>query len=1009
MKKQWFKCRTMVWLVASTLLPSAFSSQMALAATPLPSWVFVGDALSFPIHILEYQGQKKVAKVRIISPTGKILTDESFVALEAGRYEVHYQASFGDVLQEETESFLSIRRSVDLFQGKGDVSFTNQSLFAYDNDFSGVKSRMNLGSRFTFSKILDMSSFDQTTPLAQFMVEPSTESSADFETLHLAFQDVENPSEGFSVVLENGGALNGEGRISYLRAGGTNQLLSGYERLGDQRIFHNDGVWGTPMNHTFRGLTKETIEKSGYHPITIYYDFEENALYASTPYGQGEGKSDLVVDFGDVKDFPTNPWHGFPSKKAKLTIWGEGFHSSANVLWTSVGGYDLTKREQQDTNGPKITIDFGNESKAPDGVVGMAYPIFKSTAFDDYDDGLNVETYVTYHDERYDADINIPLEGDKIQVEKAGEYRIHYEASDRSGNFSEITVPFTAGEEIAPMTLNVPSFDTESEAFQPFLLPSLDALSVDNAYGQCAFSCVLTDPEGNEIEIKDHTFVPEESGTYYVSFSAQDYLGRKASKKIALTILPSSKPIFVGAPDLPKAFMAGFHYSLPSLKAVETGSDGKAKDVEVRCYRDGVLSDQNDWVASGDQITIRYEAVGSSNNAYIEKTIPVQNGDKGKMKSNYFYGENATLVEADESMDVTFASSGEATFLRPLSKQNFETVFRLPSTGLDGLFLRFHQKGKNATLRIHKSDDAYGVLFPKSDKEIALTNSAGFFGLSYDIYHQQFEDGLGKAIGMISFYDDGTPFDGLDEGFTFSFGFDALPVSRTLSLMRLSGQPFGHGGNPARAKDRINPIILLHNDFAVRQEVGATLTIPSASAYDVLNEIGEVTVSVKNNEETLLAETSANIPHTLTFTKLAKYRVEYKVSDAEGNEGTYLKMIDVSEKEPPVLEVDLSSIASHYQLNDVLQLPEATARDNSGSAYVLAYLLTPKNQTILLTRYGETKVSYLSKLGATIAVNDSAFRLWEEGKYRLRYVAYDESYNHMAKEAVFIVTKGEIA
>lgn len=1000
--------RSIPWLLLGVLIAPTLSDQAVHATAPLPSWVFMGDSVSFPIHILEHEGQKKVAKVRIVAPSGKILTDESFVASEAGRYEVHYQATFGDTLVEETETFLSVRHSSDLFQGNGDISFTNQAIFAYDSGYSGVMTNMNTGGRFTFPKVLDMTSFTQSAPLAQFMVEPSTESSADFETLHFSFQDVEDSSQGFSIVVENGGAINGDGHISYLRAGAFNQALSGYERLGDRVTFHNDGTWGTPLSHTFRGLTKEGISKWGYHPITLYYDASQNALYASAPYGQDSG-STLVVDFNEAKAFPTNPWSGFPSGKATMTVWGEGFHSAANVLWTSLGGYDLSKREQQDTSAPKITVDYGKEDGAPNGVVGMAYPVFKASVFDDYDDGLTIDTYVTYHDERYDAAIRIPIQNGKIQIEKAGSYQIHYESSDRSGNKAEEVVSFTAGEAAQDLTVVVPTFETNGTAFESFTLPSLDALRAENAYGHCNFALTVTDPEGNVMTVKDNTFVPEESGTYHASFSAQDYLGRTATKVMDLTIAPTAKPVFLSAPDLPKAYLTGFHYTLPTMEAVETGNDGKAKAVAVKAYRNDTLDDGSSFEASGENLSIRYEAVGVTGTNTMNLTIPVQDGQGGKVKAQYFYGENATIEEVDESMNMTFSAAGEVTFLRSLSNQNFEVLFRIPDDGLNGLFLRFHQNGKAITLHVHAVDDTYVVTYPNSDREITLTNTAGFFGLSYNALNHSLKDGLGKSIGFPSTYDDGSTVDQLNDQFSFSFGFTTLSSSKTLSLTRLSGQPFGHGGNPARAKDRINPIVILANDFAVRQEIGATLTIPSASAYDVLNEVGEVTVSVKNENETLLEETSAAVSHTVTFTKLAKYRVEYKVTDSQGNEGNYFKMIDVAEKEAPTLDVDFNGISSQYHLGDILKLPEATSSDNSGSSYVLAYLLTPKNQTILLYRFGEEATSYVSRLGSEIAVDDMSFRLWEEGTYRLRYVAYDESYNHTAKEVAFTVTKGEAA
>ena len=434
---------------------------------------------------------------------------------------------------------------------------------------------------------------------------------------------------------------------THIRAGYENSFMGGADvSNGTYKLVTS--TWGTPILSSFHAYPSQDPT----HNAKIYFDYKNQTIYASPkftdPYATGENKT-VVNNFKNVSWYKSAVWGGFPSGKVKLSLTPGDFSStSGRILIKQILGYDLSKTNYlEDKKAPVIDIDYENQDPTflPKAVVNKPYKLFNASALDDFDKTTEIIKNVYYYNNGKYYDVSIV--DNAFTPKKEGKYVIRYFASDVSGNESEIRLYiFTSN--VGELKISLPYSSLSTEVFEETNLPTINELSSIGGTGVISYTRNLFDPNGNKVEIKNNSFVPNQIGTYKLKFEALDFVGNYGSFVIDITSNPLDKPKLVNEPILPPAFVNGYTYTLNKYDAFET-TTSSIVDISnnVETYVDGVLvtssfkANISNATLVGDKYysTIEYKVTSSSNEQVsIKKQIEVFDTDETKDKEKYFVG-----------------------------------------------------------------------------------------------------------------------------------------------------------------------------------------------------------------------------------------------------------------------------------------------------------------------------------------------------------------------------------
>ena len=144
------------------------------------------------------------------------------------------------------------------------------------------------------------------------------------------------------------------------------------------------------------------------------------------------------------------------------------------------------------------------------------------------------------------------------------------------------------------------------------------------------------------------------------------------------------------------------------------------------------------------------------------------------------------------------------------------------------------------------------------------------------------------------------------------------------------------------------------------------MTLISATAYDVLNAVGDIMVSVKLGSKTILSERVLVPGETFTVTECGTYTITYKVADSAKNTAPDKIEFAVYDPVKPTLSFD-GEIASEAKVGQKIDLPKYTISDNNpDGVQVYAYIMAPdgtkakiQGNTVTFTQKGTYVLTFL--------------------------------------------------
>lgn len=967
------------------------SGEATLIGGEIAQEYILDDFIEIPDAQISYGGETKNADISVIKPDGERIRSAKVKLTEGGQYKVEYKAIFDGRTKTIEKDFIV---HIPLFS-----KTSKKTSWAYCVDDSqyqtgkeGVKVRLTKGDTLTFNDIIDLKK--SNGQIIDFFLLPSGGAGTkDLKKITLKLTDLYNPNVALTIILQcandHGDGSNWWFDWTYVLAGGQNQTPTGVEGKGtaNEKKWVG-GDWGSVVAYSFYGVKSNGGGESvvGTESLNVSYNEEENAVYV----GATE-----IINLSSLKYFD-DPWGGFTNGEVKLSITGDGYSLGiADMMITRIGTSNLTKEYFVDDVKPDINVDFEGyeENDLPKAGKGYSYPVFNATAFDKVFGEVDVKTTVYYNYEsaqRYQVDI----QDGAFKTDAVGYYTIEYLAYDGFKNEGKKLVTVYCGESTPDVSVQAVGEYTTKGGTGDLIFPA----EIEYTGGTGVVKTYATaKAEGGEEFVIDEGFRPEQEGVYIITLYAVDMLGKSDTFPYELKISVNNKPVFIDEPILPRFFLEGYNYTLPTISAYDYSSGTEKEQIATTiAIKDGKNGgevrdlDANvaDFVADADgYATIVYKATGAKGSNTVE--YPVKVIDAWRDIDNYsldmkkyFYGENIEVTDDADGVQVSALADTSYTFVNPVVSHGFETKFAIEEGDFTCLQLVF-EDSKDASIRFTVEIDKSDVL---TENSLIKVNGLSYkYRLAAGFYDKkEFRFSYNETLKILyadaAFKTEVVNADGsIFGGFPSGLMYVTVNVIGVNGNAKVEWRNFGGQTLSESDYDTVAPSIKLSNDYDSRYSIGDDAVIYSAIAADVLSPEVYTKMTVRDPNGKIVKDKEGNELENVPFDRsyviklemYGSYSVKYSAMDWMEREQDYPFALLVVDDQAPVITLE-KELKTEVKQGKEVEIVKATAQDNvDGEISVYVYLVNPSGVISKVTA-GE-KVQ-LTKLGV----------------YELRYLAVDK-------------------
>ncbi len=970
------------------------TAEPVLVGGEIEETYLLDEYLSVPDAQIACGDQTANAKVVVTKPDGEVVQSTSVLLDQGGVYTIEYRAIIGGELKIVEKTFTV---QTPMFSGDSNNTFAvyGEDSSEYQTGLKGVNVQLAEGDVLHYNDIIDLKASEGQF-LEFFFLPQDGAGTIDLRKLTVTLTDIHDPNIVLTIILQCYRGSSDESdkwfyNYTYVLTGGQNQTPSGYES-GSQKL-HVGNDWGAPSYFSFYGQHGDNVVV-GVETMKLVYDEEANAVFAN---------GTKVVTLDDLNYFD-NAWEGFTTGEVKMDIWGDGFSRPlARLMITRIGTNNLNQTILEDVDAPEITIDYEgyDVENLPTASKGYYYPAFSATATDKMFGGVPVKTTVYYNYEssqRYQVEV---VDG-KFKTDRTGYYTIEYSAVDGYQNVGKelITIECKAASPAISATA-VGTYVTTGKTGE-VIFPA--EISYIGGTGQVKTYATVKAQDGEEIPMDDG-FRPEYAGIYTVTLYAEDMLGKIATCAYALSVEANVVPIFLDEVVLPRYFVAGYNYEIPTLSAYDY-SDGKEEISTTISVKDGdeerELADCiGNFTADADgYATIIYKATGKLGSSQKEYKVPVVDPwitvDSIDI-TKYFQGENITLTASDNDITVSATQDTEYQFITPVIAHKFKMQFSITGnefTRLQLVFADSQDANVQFTIEIDKaSSEAETVVLKINGVETRYTMNADFYnGKTFYFYY----DDVNKLL-----QDDGTLKQTVKnaDGSVFE-GFPSRKLYVTARMIGVDGNAavawtnFGGQILSNTDMDSIKPSITIAGDYEASYEFKTVCEIYSAVAADVLSPETENGLTVYDPNGAVVTDVDGLSLSNVSFSRsyfislqyYGSYSVVYTSTDIFGREQTYYYAIYVTDNVAPKIVLQ-SEVQTQAKVGEKINVIKAVAVDNlDGEIVLYTYVISPS--------------SVIKKVE-----NGGSFEATEEGVYEIRYICLD-SFGNLQFTSYKVTVKG---
>ena len=899
----------------------------------------VGETLALPEVTATLDGQTQTARSFVYSPDGNAKEASSVVFDTVGAYTVEFRAEFGGRVYTRSHTVQVGNRVVSTTNPTDTVEYVEDT----ESGISGLKAVMEQGSVLSINRVVDLRRYSSDTPILEIFITPSEAGKRDFAGMRIQITDAYNSAN--SVTIDYAARTDAlERGYSTVYAGATNSVLKGIYP-GDGIAYESGDGRGSIIATSFYG--GEYASNS----LQVRFGNITNMVYGAQRTDSltlnGMELSSLIIDTDSASYF-SSPFGGFTTGEVVISVTPYNYSGKqATFIISDIAGLDLSGGNfYSDPFEPTIVIDYGDYTAetVPAAIAGKPYKLFSATSDADY----GVERLL-FRDYYTSSRVELEITDDSFVPERAGNYSLVFRATGNYGNVVERVVPIRVlnENEIPAEDKLINSVEgTGSLSGTAGISIQLPEQSYTGGLGNVQTRVAVRDEAGNETDCPSDYFLPENGGNYTIIFYAEDYSGQVSSVEVPCSVADNPNPVFDGTISLPKYFIAGKHYTLPTWTATQYGEE--KQEIEAQITATGGQLDGNTFVPSADSTEARivYTAVSSSGSDVQPFTVPIVSvqGSSGLDLSKYFATENFTATAENNyiSYAVTDQAQGGAQmhFIRELLAEyfnvdfftadgtnNVQSIDVILQDSIDAtarIFLRV-SKGENNAASV--TVNGKGTSYPVSIS-FAGNYRNGYFSVGYDPAAQAFTcDSRSFAVAETA---DGAAFAGFASGKVYlTLSVNGVSGDATVGVLRVNNQILTRV-----AADTINPQIVTEDFFGVYQH-GSEVTIGAAYAADVIDPEITFTLTVLDSDGntvtatdgTVLSDADPGRAYTIRLDQYGSYSFSYRAADTSGRTATYLVAINVVDDVNPVIRLS-SGYSGTVEVGSSVQIKEATVTDN---------------------------------------------------------------------------------
>lgn len=863
-------------------------------------------------------GESVPFELSVELPDGRKISNKKFEANLLGKYEITAKTTKNEKNYTFTKTFNVQNQTQNLFFGASTDVTISHGTSVYTG-FDGIKIDTPSGILTEYAEEVDISKYvDQTVivngktmvaddaiPIIKFSVDPITFGQASAAQVNVYITDAENPDNYIEIECLSWSSKT----HTYIRAGATGQTLAGVEN-GGENYFAPIGAnghlhqfpYGYMAQHSFSGDLD-----SGYVPsqgvVTLYYDNETKQILSYFPNASPSGKvmNQVVMDLDDPDFCVGEPWEGFFSDKVivsfKVSRYQNGADEASMFVY-AVDGKDLSGEYVVPDNEVKIVVD---ESVALFGLKQQTFKVPSFVATDCFGEQITdtcVKAYYVDGGKRYDVSV---VSG-RFKTNLVGIYEIEYIATDKYGTVGRKVLSVTVSEPSG--ALNVRFAEDVSAASKSTTVGNKTALFageliVENASGKYTIekNIYYIDNGNKVLYASGDTFTPNKQGIYVAEYKITDYVGREATIFYEIQATLPDKPIVTTGLPYFAGFVRGNAYTIPDVYVIDYATSAEQKKADV--YVDGVKLNGNtitfEKIVEGktetetvtntvieyrcgdvvlQKYTVPVKTVYKKTEQKITNTTTIER-DK-LLTERYFISDDGIVVKTGDKALLLTAQNKDAwtCFAHPVASSLLEAKFEAETSlqsltenakNVKSVFVRIIDAAvqtKTLLIKISIDEATSALTFNIAGEEVTIKGSLtsvsdnGVY-FKYNVADKTFyEANAGTKLLSPARYENGETFDGFGELIYVSFAVENKDASKpsTVCVSEINGQVF----SSENWDDETPPSIYVYGEVTGLYDVGETVTLPKATAYDVLSSIPDdkftITVTIEVDGQTIFAK-----------------------------------------------------------------------------------------------------------------------------------------------------------
>ena len=974
----------------------------SLGETGLNEEYSYGQTITVPAADMTVDGETVSVQPVIYLPDGRACQDSQLTLDQLGQYRLEYSVNKGGSTYTQTDSFY-------VYEYLAYNTVTNEPLKYGTNETyeaSGLQFSVKPSEQVKYNRAINLSNVDPEEPFITVDAVPETPGTPEARDLYLMLTDIYDADNYITIRIRRAPMIEDQD-AGYISAAHAGQPLSGWiESLGQFYVGHEN--YGTGTMNGLQGNWDKT------NHISFYFDYANRILY--TYDGANRTK---VVNF--LTDFD-NPWGGFTTGEVFITLWADTYATSNvlepfNGIILDIAGEDLSEGVAEDGTVPLYRVentqapipDFGEYETVeniPDAMVGYPYKVFGYTLNSVYGaEKVYKHVYYGYYtSSRYE----LPIENDCFVPLHEGVHTIVYTTVDRFGNsesrYVDVYAEKNAGTEF---TLYLPGYEnyTEGSAGHRFELLGEEDLYIDGNLGNVRITIQAQHKEsGKVVDASAGYFIPEDGGTWTISYTAVDYNGRVGYFAYDAEVAVDKEVIFGEINNFPKYAIVGTENTLPECLVKDYNAGGEERPADrIYVEKDNVFVAELEGRVfipdSAGEYVIVYEAVSAVGTTSTIKrnitAVDVGLGTDDFDMTKYFYSEGLVSADADAtSVSLVVKENAVINFIRPIDAVNFSFSFNIGKT------VKTAERIVMTITDSNNSDQSIELAFIKAGEGVKLSINGGEEqdlpnfkfgnGADFTVKISLGELAIDKSTFKLTEYVNKQPYEGFESlsAYVTLRAETAVGVSGNTEILvsEVSGQNFYDATG-----DGIEPTIIMSEQTRGKYLPGETVKIGYALAIDVLDPAVTASLTVmgpdgqplKDIDGLTLQNVAIDRDYYVTPSVMGTYRILYTYFDGTGNgqrdRGPVFQLVS---REAPV--ITLNGTQSEAELGSVVTVAEATAVSQSPSVDIYIFVQRPTGNLKELPKYdsGENNGEY----NRQVALN-------EAGEYLVRYMAVDEWFN----------------